>query len=446
MTIPGAPTPTAPANTTGVAYIPDGGFGGGFQGVQVVHFEDTSGFLLGGPQPVNIRFEGSVGILGFTTDASDVVAAISLTGGSPYHLAQDVFGGSTSSLVPVGAPYDMSLVPTAPPTTGPTASPSPTPLVPPVVPDAYSIAMLGTGLTGEALVTGPGAGGVLGVTSLTNAPPEYGGFIPFVGGEINPPLYPRTNVLVASDTTYALVRGPLDLLVLSITPSGIGYHLQIVQYSSSLGYGSSYALRGDGAMAISQEDTGRALIAQVPGGTNGLQLVTGLPKSITFTSSLTLPSRPHAVAITPSGSFAVVGADAGFYVISGIGSGMLAVLAPFAASPTSGMANSPAYVACDGNMHYLQNITGVAFASNKYLVLYGTSPGLSCASGLNSSIVVLPFNESSGSPPSPAPPASPSPTPAPGTTNTPSPSPKPTMFTQNGIVTLPSDSSLMVVR
>lgn len=445
--MPGAPTPTAPANTTGVAYVPDGGYAPGFQGVQVVHFETLGGDLLAGPQPVNIRFAGSVGVLGFTVDSTDVVAALSLTGGAPYHLAQDVFGGSTSSLVPVGAPYDMALVPTAAPTTGPTASPSPTPLIPPVVPDAYSIAMLGSGLTGEALVTGAGAGGILGVTSLTNAPPGYGGFIPFVGGPISPPLYPRTNIVVASDTTYALVRGPLDLLVLTVSLSASGYHLQITQYSSALGYGSGASLRGDGAMAISQEDTGRALIAQVPSGTNGLALVTGLPKNITFTGSLALPSRPHAVAISPSGAYAAVGADAGVYIIAGIGSGTLSVNPPFAPSSTSGTANSPAYTACDGKTHYLQNITGVGFASNgRYLVLLGTSPGLTCPSGYNSSVVVIPFNQSNGSTPSPAPTPSPSPKPPQGVSPSPTASPIPTQFTQNGIVTQPSDSSLMIVR
>ena len=317
--------------------------------------------------------------------------------------------------------------------------------MPPVVPDAYSIALLGTGATGEALVTGAGAAGILGVTSLTNAPPQYGGFIPFVGGTINPPLYPRTNIVIASDTTYALVRGPLDLLVVSVTPSASGYHLQITQYSSALGYGASASLRGDGAMAVSQEDTGRALFA-LPGGSNAIELVTGLPKNVTMTASLPLPSRPHAVAITTSGAFAVVGADAGFYIISGIGSGQLMINAPFAPSPTSGMANSPAYVACDGSTRYLQNITSVAFASNKYIVLYGTSPGVSCPSGLNSSIVVLPFNPATGSTPTPEPTPSPSPKPPQGVTPSPTASPMPTQFTQNGVVTLPSDSSLMVVR
>ncbi len=447
VTIPGAPTPTAVPNTSGIAYLPDAGNGGIFQGVQVVHFEDINGNLLGGPQGLNIRFAGAVGAIGFTVDSSDAIAAISLTGGPPYNLAQDVFGASVGSIVPVGAPYVMSsFPPTAPPTTGASPAPTPTPIVPPVVPDAYTLALLGTGTVGLALTTGVGSQGVLGITSLVNAPPQYGGFIPFVGGAISPPSYPRTNIVVAPNGTYALVRGPIDMLVLSIIDIPTGFELQVLQYSSSLGYGSGPTLRGDGAMAISAEDPGRALIGQTPG-VNGLTVITGLPKTIVTTDSITLPSRPHSIAISPGGAFAAVGADAGFYIIGGVGSGALTIQPPFAPSSTSGNANSPPYVACDGTTRHLQNVTSVAFDSTaKFLILFGTSPGLSCPMGYNSTVMVLPFNQSTGSTPSPAPVTSPGPTPPPGSTSSPTPSPVPTKFVENGIITQPSDNSLMVVR
>jgi hypothetical protein len=445
-TVSGAPTPTSQPNTTGIAYLPDAGNGGTFQGVQVVHFEDINGNLLGGPQGINIRFAGAVGVIGFTVDASDAVAAISATGGPPYNLAQDVFGSSIGSLVPVGEPYIMSNPPpTAPPTTGPTPKPTATPLVPTVVPDAYTMALLGTGTVGLGLTTGSGAGGILGISSLTNAPPQFGGFVPFSGGTISPPNFPRTNIIVSPNGAYALARGPADLIVLSITDVASGFQLNIIQYSESLGYNSN-PLRGNGVMDISQADPGRALIGQVPG-PQGIQLITGLPTAINYGETRTLPSKPHSIAISPAGIFAVVGTDSGFFVIGGIGSGALTVEPPFAASPTSGTANSPPYIACDGNTHYLQNITGVGFAANgKYLVLLGTAPGLSCPMGYNSTIMVLPFNQSTGATPTPGPTATPVPTPAPGVTATPTASPVPTKFVENGIITQPSDSALMVVR
>jgi len=446
-TVSGAPTPTSQPNTTGIAYLPDGGNGGTFQGIQVVHFEDIDGNLLGGPQGINIRFAGAVGVVGFTVDASDAVAAISATGGPPYNLAQDIFGSSIGSLVPVGEPYVISNPPPTPvPTTGPTAKPTATPLVPTVVPDAYTMALLGTGTVGLALTTGAGAGGILGISSLTNAPPVYGGFVPFSGGTISPPNFPRTNIVVSPSGAYALVRGPADLLVLSITDVASGYQFNIIQYSEALGYNSSNFLRGDGVMAISQADPGRALIGQSPNAL-AIQLITGLPTAINYGETITLPSKPRAIGISPAGIYAVVGADNGFYVIGGVGSGALTLQAPFAPNPSSPTANAPPYIACDGTTHYLQNITGVGFASNgKYLVLLGTSPGLSCPMGYNSTIMVLPFNQSTGATPTPGPTATPIPTPAPGVTATPTPSPVPTKFVENGIITQPSDSALMVVR
>ena len=66
--------------------------------------------------------------------------------------------------------------------------------------------------------------------------------------------------------------------------------------------------------------------------------------------------------------------------------------------------------------------------------------------GYNSTIMVLPFNQSTGATPTPGPTATPIPTPAPGVTATPTPSPVPTKFVENGIITQPSDSALMVVR
>ncbi|HMD01596.1 MAG TPA: hypothetical protein VKG44_01400, partial [Candidatus Baltobacteraceae bacterium] len=298
---------------------------------------------------------------------------------------------------------------------------------------------------GVALVAGGGAVGFLGLTSLTNAPPQFGGFVPFQGGAISPPLYPRPNIAVSADNTDALVRGPLDLMALTITLVSTGYQFNITGYDGSLGYGSA-VLRGHGAIAFDPSNAGRAILGQSPTA-NNIILITGLPKTITQTSTLLLSSTPRSIAITPNGSYAIVGADAGFYVVGGVDAGALMLQTPFAPSATSGSANSPAYVACDGSMRNLQNITSVAVTSNgKYIVLLGSAPGLSCLNGYNDTVVVLPFNQSNGSTPTPAPTPAPTTPPQGGATPAPTPTPVPTMFTQNNIVTQPANTDYMVVR
>jgi hypothetical protein len=151
-----------------------------------------------------------------------------------------------------------------------------------------------------------------------------------------------------------------------------------------------------------------------------------------------VPSTPHSVVITPNGQYAIVGTDAGLYVVNGVNGGALTPVAPFAPGPVSGV-SSPAFVGCDANPHTLLNVASVGFSLDaKYLIALGTGSGVSCASGNNSSILAIPFNESTGSTPSP------SPTVAPATS--PSPSPNPTLFTQNNVITPPTNADYLVVH
>ena len=178
-----SPTPTPNPSTTpvgcsavsfGVAFIPDGG-GGTFRGVQAVHFEDTTTNLCGSVQIVNIPFVGAVGAMGFASDATTGLAAVSTNGGATFTQVQDIFGINTSALIPVGSTYDVTLTPTPAPST------TPTPSGPVVLSDVNSISILGSSTTSVGMIGGPGTG-VLALTGLANAPPRFGGFVPFQGG------------------------------------------------------------------------------------------------------------------------------------------------------------------------------------------------------------------------------------------------------------------------
>ncbi|MGH7757501.1 MAG: hypothetical protein ACREM8_14615, partial [Vulcanimicrobiaceae bacterium] len=352
-------------------------------------------------------------------------------------------------IVPAGAPYDVSALPTAPPTTSPSpgmATPTPTPVPSPlpVVPNASSVELLGQAASGVALVTGPAAGGLLALTSLTNAPPQYGSFVPFANQNnaypINPPKLPRTTVRVNPfGFGYALVRGPSDLLDYSITDVATGFEFSAVADDTTLGTGA-VTLYGRADIAFDPGNSGRALIGGTTSGSlTTLTLVTGLPTSITKTATLTLPANIRSIVIGPSGQYAVVGTDAGIAVVNGVNGSSLSLVAPFAPGGMPDL-NILTYLGCDGKTTLsLTNVDSVELSTDdRYLVALGAPPGIACPNGYDASIVAIPFNPNSGATPSPSPTTAPSP----GAT----PSPNPTMFTQNLVVPPPTGADLMVVR
>ncbi|MGH7756155.1 MAG: hypothetical protein ACREM8_07715, partial [Vulcanimicrobiaceae bacterium] len=71
--------------SVGVAYVPDGG-GAGQRGVEVVHFEDTSGNLLAKPAPVAVVFPGAVEELAISSDTTIGIGAMSRAAAAPYPL------------------------------------------------------------------------------------------------------------------------------------------------------------------------------------------------------------------------------------------------------------------------------------------------------------------------------------------------------------------------
>jgi hypothetical protein len=443
------------AISLGIAYEPDGGNGGSLTGIQYTHFEDNNETLCSAtnasPMPRVVNFSSSVGGLAFASDASDAVALLENTSGQ-YTLAQDIFGTSVGSLTPVGAPYDVSVEPTAA-ATGTTASPaaSATPANAPLISNAYSVSILSTSSSAVALVLGspsPGATpAIVALTSLTNAPPQYGNSVPFTGSSYTLPNAPndfRNIVKVGTDTsgnTVALVRGPQDLLAFGITVVATGFQFNLKAEDATLG--SNTTLRGSGAMAFDPADSGRALIGgmSTAGMGNTLTLVTGLPTAITRTATLTLPGAKtiNSIAIANSGVYALVGTDVGIFSIGGINGTTLTIVTPFAPSSLASMANALAYTTCTGAASTLTSVASVGISSDqKFLVALGSGTGVTCPSGYNDALVAVPYNPSTGGTPSPAP--------SPTATGGVIPSPAPTNFTQNNVIAPPTGADLLYVH
>jgi hypothetical protein len=445
------PTPAV----IGVAYLPDGGNGAGFTGIQVVHFEDVASNLLPSPAysatPTPVSFAASAGPLAFSVDGTVAVAA--LGSGGTYTQIQGIFGVPTSNLVPAGPPYVTTVPPTPLPDLNATAAPSPTPQADAVVANVRGITILGGGISAAALLGGNNAG-TLAVSSLTQLPPLFVGYFAYDSStSIAIPAGGTHSFITSANITSggkdsvgntivgnALVRGS-DLFAMQVTvvraSSGAGYGLRITAENPTLGVNpvSASQQSGHGAMAFSPADPSRALIAQSGTNANQVALVTGLPTAINVASTISLPTRPHSVAIASGGKMAVVGADDGYYVFGGIDTGTLvpyAQLSPAIYGPTGAPSpNQPAYIGPDGVTHNLVNITSVAFsADGKFLAVLGSLTANSTGGGTNASLVALPFNQTAG--------AAPTPVPA-GTI-------PPQSFTQNNIYVPAVDQDLMVVR
>ncbi len=442
------------ASSLGIAYEPDGGNGGSLMGIQYTHFEDNNESLCSAanasPMPRVVNFSSSVGGLAFASDASDAIALLENSSGT-YTLAQDVFGTSIGSLTPVGAPYDVSVEPTAIPTgTGASPAASATPANAPLISNAQSVSILSTGSSAIALILGVPAPNstpaIVAITSLTNAPPQYGDSVPFTGSSYtlaDAPAYFRNIVKIGTDTsgnTVALVRGPQDLVSFGVTVVATGFQFNLKAEEPSLG--TNATLRGSGAMAFDPADSGRALIGGTSSGAgNMLTLVTGLPTSIAKTATLTLPGATsiRSIAIANSGVYALVGTDVGIYSIDGINGSTLSIVTPFAPSSAAAMANALAYTTCSGTASTLTNVASVGISSDqKYLVALGSGTGVTCPSGYNDALVAVPYNPSTGTTPSPAP----SPTATGGVV----PSPAPTNFTQNNVIAPPTGADLLYVH
>jgi len=434
---------TAACANADVAYEPDGGNGNGFHGVQTVQYANSDGNLCTSnitSLPPAVRFASSVGPLAFTSDLTGALALLQNASGN-YTLVQDVFGAPFGTITPVGTPYDVSVAPTAAPSTSPTTVP--------LISNATSVSILGTTTQGTSpvgLVTGPGASAIVALTSLNNAPPQYGGAIPFSGSNymIQPPTLPRSIVRVSPDVngSILLARGPSDLLVFGGTIVSTGYQYNAQADDTTLG--SNATLRGQGNLAFDPRDVSRVLLGGTSSGAgNVLTLITGLPTKIVKSSSTAVPGNINSITIDSSGTYAYVATDLGVVVVNGVASGTLSVVRPGFEPGSAAGTNALPYTNCNGVPGALTYASAARITSDgSRLVVLGTQPGTACASGYNASVVAIPFNSGSGSTPSPGPPASPTPTPPAGTT----PVPNPSSFVQNNVIAPPSAADYFLVH
>ncbi len=247
-----------------------------------------------------------------------------------------------------GTPYDVSVAPSPAPSVCPNV---------PLIPDATSVTIIGTTTQGSspvALITGPSASAIVALTSLTNAPPQYGCAIPFSGSgyKINPPAYPRSIAHVSPDLngSILLARGPSDLLVFAGTVVGSGY--QYNAYADDTTLGSGATLRGLGNLAFDPADVSRVLVGGTSAGAgNALTLVTGLPNAINKSATLSLPGNINSIAIDGTGTYAYVATDVGLVVVNGVATGSLSIVRPGFVPGSGTGANALA-------VHELQRRTG----------------------------------------------------------------------------------------
>ena len=445
---------SSPCAAAYVAYEPDGGTanGRGFHGLQTIHYEDGNtnlcGFVTAAATPIPIAFGSSVQSLAFSPDFTDSVALVAggraaSVGG--YALVQDIFGVSIGQIVPAGSPYDLSVQPTPIPTSIPSPGSSPVPTASATGPaatlaDASSIAVFGSTTTGIALTTGPAASAVIGITSLTNAPPQYGQAVTYTNPNypIKVANVPRSILAVAGNGSALLARGPADLLSFAITGTTSGYQLSAVAEDMTLG--SNVTLRGVGNIAFDPADPTRALIG---GNTAGqgqvLTLVTGLPGAIRKSSAISLPGNINSIVIDSSGSYAYVATSLGIQSISGIATGVLARAPAFTNRVPAGE-SILTYTNCNQVAAQMTNVSSVRISSDlKYLVALGNQPNTVCPiAGYNSAVVAIPFSPSTNTTPSPGPTAA---AVAPATAT-----PFITKFVQNNVITPPSAADYFLVR
>jgi len=422
------------ANTFGQAYEPDNGNGGGVYGIQAARFQDASGYLCASApsRPSITAFQAPVGGLAFAPNqGSGLSTAVALLlGQGGYRYAQDLFGASIGQLVPAGFPYDLAVQPTPLPSTTP--NPNATAAT---ISDASSTAIIGTFSQSIALFTGPSAQAIVALTSLTNAPPQYGSAIPFNGSTYTIQIPPDNYSIVqtSANSTVALMRGVNHLVSFGISVVGTGFQFNAEAQDPNLGFGSA-GLRGSGAIAMGTTDVSRALV----GKGNIVTLVTGLPTAINETARIAVPGTTiRAIQFSSTGAIAAVATDAGLTFLSGVNGASLSLVPAF--TPTNvANANQLPYINCAGQPTTLTDVYGVGFSagfipgtSNQYVAALGTSNpppqtgNVQCA--YTGSVVAIPINPSTGSTPSPGPTVSASP----------GASPTPSRFTQNNMILPP---------
>jgi hypothetical protein len=379
--LPAAGTGTAVANY-GIALIADDGNGippGGtnpISGIQVVNLYDANGNALATPTLKSMAFANAGDLDG---DA--------LTPDGKYGIAVD--GGNTLrffSGVSTG-------VPTASTTTIDISA---------YGGDGDSVAIMPNG--DEAVVCGDGNSEMLLVSGVAAGNPMAAETIPCPDN--------RDSVVISNDGKVMLASkegsGLTVFAIAAVTPAagplgGTVSHsfTQTVTFTSL----PSVHEDGRGGMALSPVDSTRAVMLT----SDGISLLTGLPGTaavppVATRLHLNVPSTPrrnplrarakherdtaltgwqslYSVSITPDGTSAVVGTDAGLILVSGVNTGSLAQVNATPFSPTYNVTLPGAAAASSAN---LQQVTTLGITlDGKYVV--------ACDQNSNA-VLTIPFN------------------------------------------------------
>jgi fibronectin type 3 domain-containing protein len=311
--------PVSGTNTTianyGIAIYADDSTALTKNGLNIVHFYDTHGNLLTTPVVQFLAIAGSdLDGQGLTPDAS---VGTLVDGSNLIHFITGIQNG---------APQDTGVTLNVSAYGG----------------DGDSIVGLPNG--DEAIATADDGGPLVYISGILSGSPVIASTISKgTGSSANF----RDGLVISNDGKVMLARGGTGVDVYSITPitptagtlaGTVSHKFTLITTLSSANNSVLSPILEDGrdAMAISPVDSTRALV----GGTNSsftaasLQLITGLPSAPVAATPFNLPSStpafyPAAVAISPDGTLAVVGAGFeanGLYLFSGVNTGNLTLV------------------------------------------------------------------------------------------------------------------------
>lgn len=300
----------------GVALVPDDG--NGSSGLQVVTLFDDDGVPLNPPTMVNLgNLGGDLDGAALTPDGSEGV----MVDGSNYVV---FFSGvGSGQLVARTGKIDVT----------------------PYGGDGDAIAIMPDG--NEAVISADGNVLVV-ISGIASGNPVLATTLPIPTIE--------DGLVISNDGTVMLARGSSALTVFAISPSGstqgpLGGTLthsytHVVDFSSTA-VPSPAGEDGRDGLAVSPANsaTGAVVGSMIVSGTYSavIQLITGLPGSVSVPPALQAPvpisgaSVAYAVSITPDGTRAIVGTDAGLVMFTGVDSGNLVQAGPPYAPPPIGI-------------------------------------------------------------------------------------------------------------
>jgi len=313
--------PAQGTNTTvanfGIALIADDSNGPG--SLQVVNLFDSTGTPLATPILTSLNFPSSYDLDGqaLTPDGSQ---GILVDGGNTVRFFSGVNTG-----VPIASTNTVDISSYGG--------------------DGDSVAILPNG--DESIVSGDSPNSLLVISGILSGNPQTAATIPVPSN--------RDGVAISNDGRVLLARGGNGLTVFSITPTapvvgalGGSIAHTFTQIADHPELGVIGQEDGRDGMAFSPKDSSRAIIIGDPNNGATVSLVTGLPNAPVVSSlrlrlpatrinhraapaergkhprlALTGVSSVSSVSVTPDGTMAIIGTDAGLVMVTGVNTGTL---------------------------------------------------------------------------------------------------------------------------